>query len=169
MEFRFFSIRAMDPGPCQDELNRLCAERRVVAVDRQFVADGQNSFWAVCVTIASDPEPLPAALTGRDQKHQRSNGSGSSRVDYKEVLSKEEFTIFADLRQWRKQVAAEEGVPLYTVFTNEQLAAIVQQQIDNLPALGKIDGIGPARLERYGVRVLDKLQTVVRAQSDYAS
>lgn len=165
MKFRFFTINAMQPEEGQDELNRICAEQRVVTVDRQFVANGQNSFWAVCATIASKPESLPAALTKQAQRSQRVNGSGSSRVDYKEVLNEEDFARFADLRQWRKEVAQAEGVPLYAVFTNEQLAAIVQQRVESLAALGEIEGIGPARLERYGAGVLERLQIEARART----
>jgi len=62
-------------------------------------------------------------------------------------------------------VAQAEGVPLYAVFTNEQLAAIVQQRVESLAALGEIEGIGPARLERYGAGVLERLQIEARART----
>ena len=42
--------------------------------------------------------------------------------DYKQVLKPEEFEVFSRLREWRKGVAEKEGVPVYVVFSNEQLA-----------------------------------------------
>ena len=161
MEFHFITINALDPQPGQEELNRLCAERRVAAVDRQFVTAGLDSFWSVCVAIAPGPGPLPASLKSSGRRAGSGNGkAGPSRIDYKEVLSEEDFAAFADLRKWRKQVAEVEGVPLYAVFTNEQLAEIVRHRVDTLAALGEIDGIGPARIERYGAAVLERLQAV---------
>ena len=43
-------------------------------------------------------------------------------VDYREVLKPEEFEMFSRLREWRKALAEKEGVPVYTLLTNEQLA-----------------------------------------------
>ena len=79
-------------------------------------------------------------------------------VDYKQVLSETDFELFAALRSLRKQQAQAEGVPVYAVFSNEQLAAIVTQQVDSLAALAHIDDIGPARLDKYGTAVLSCLQ-----------
>jgi len=38
---------------------------------------------------------------------------------YREVLSPEDFALFVKLRDWRKQAAEKEAVPVYTIFTNE--------------------------------------------------
>lgn len=159
MELYFFAIRAADPREAQDELNRFCAGRRVVAVDRQFVSAGVDSFWAICVTVAPGQGALPDALkTPERRSGARGNGAGSSRVDYKQVLNAEDFALFAELRAWRKTIAGAEGVPVYAVFTNEQLAEIVRRQVDSLAALGEIEGVGPARVERYGAAILERLQ-----------
>jgi superfamily II DNA helicase RecQ len=152
MSLNFFTIPALNPQPAQDALNDFCAAQRVVSVDRQFVAAGVDSFWAVCVTVAPGTGPLPAALKAGQR---RSGGeNASARVDYKQVLNEADFARYADLRAWRKAVAEHEGVPVYAVFTNEQLAQIVQRRADTLAALGEIEGVGPARLARYGAAVL---------------
>jgi ribonuclease D len=56
-------------------------------------------------------------------------------VDYKEVLKPEEFEVFSRLRDWRKNVAEKEGVPVYAVLTNEQLAQMVQKQVKSKAGL----------------------------------
>jgi superfamily II DNA helicase RecQ len=86
-------------------------------------------------------------------------------VDYKEVLSAEDFAVFAKLRDLRKEMAEKEGVPPYAVFTNEQLAAMVTTKADTQAALAKIDGIGSARIEKYAAAFLEALKTVARASS----
>ena len=64
---------------------------------------------------------------------------------------------FVQLRDLRKSIAQAEAVPVYTVFTNEQLAAMVRARVTTRAGLGKIDGVGEARIEKYGPRVLPVL------------
>lgn len=49
--------------------------------------------------------------------------------------------------------AERDGVPPYAVFTNEQLAAIVQGRMTMATALKAIDGIGDARIDKYAAPV----------------
>ena len=152
MQLRFFAIPATDPAAAEAALNRVLAAGRVVSLERQFVADGAASFWALCVTLAPGPGELPAAL----------KGGGGRRLDYREVLDEADFAVFARLRMLRKEVAEAEAVPPYAVFTNEQLAAMVTGHVADEAGLAAIDGVGPARVERYGARFLAALRQAWR-------
>ncbi len=77
MSLRFFAIPACDPAAAEAELNHLLAASRVLTVERHFVANGEASFWAVCVRIASGPGPLPDPL--------KADQGSARRVDYREV------------------------------------------------------------------------------------
>ena len=46
---------------------------------------------------------------------------------------------------------------MYTIFTNEQLAQMVQTRTTTKAGLEKIAGIGDARSEKYGGRMLELL------------
>jgi ribonuclease D len=81
-------------------------------------------------------------------------------VDYKEVLKPEEFEVFSRLRDWRKATADKEGVPVYVVLTNEQLAQMVQKKTNSKAGLKEIEGVGDARVEKYG----DALLQILTAQ-----
>jgi len=129
------------------ELNRFLATNRVLVVERHFVSDGSSSAWAICVSYL-DRSGRPAPELGK-------------RVDYREVLSESDFAIYAKLRSLRKSMAEKDGLPAYTLFTNEQLAAMVQQRVTSLRALEEIQGIGPARVKKYGAAFLEILQTMV--------
>lgn len=155
----FFAIPALHPGDAQHEVNAFCAAHRVVSIERQFVAAGSGSYWALCVVVATGSGPLPASLKVADRRAAARTSAAAQRVDYKDVLTAGEFALYAALRAWRKTAAEMEGVPIYGVFTNEQLAEIARRRVDTLTALGGIDGIGPARLERYGAAVLAIVQT----------
>lgn len=79
-------------------------------------------------------------------------------VDYKEVLSPEDFVTFARLRDIRKELAKTEQVPAYAIFTNEQLAAIAKALPVSASALSQIGGVGENRVEKYGTQFLKLLK-----------
>lgn len=157
MRFRFFAIPAQSPEAGQQALNGFCAEHRVVSVEKQFVAHGAESYWAICVCF------VEGADAGRGAP-----GGKRDRVDYKEVLSEQDFAVYAALRDLRKSIAEQEGVPAYALFTNEQLAEMVTRRATTLAALGEIEGVGKARLEKYGqlfVALLQKSMATVGADA----
>ena len=49
MKNKFFVIQALNPSDGEAELNAFLGQARVVNIEKQFVADGQNSFWSICV------------------------------------------------------------------------------------------------------------------------
>jgi DNA helicase-2/ATP-dependent DNA helicase PcrA len=58
------------------------------------------------------------------------------------------------LKQWRKQVANEQSVPAFCVFTDATLVAIAEARPAAVQDLVKIQGLGPAKSDRYGDQVL---------------
>ena len=72
-------------------------------------------------------------------------------------MSPTDFAVFARLRDLRKEIAQAEAVPVYTIFTNEQLAQMVQTRTTTKAALEKIAGVGDARIDKYGARLLELL------------
>jgi superfamily II DNA helicase RecQ len=144
VRYQFFVIPAQNPGSAQEELNRFCAGCRVLNVEKAFVANGDRSFWSVCVTW----------LEGAQGKQKPTK----SRVDYRDVLNERDFAVFAKLRSLRKSIAEQEGVPIYAIFTNEQLAAMVQKRVLTQNAFGSIDGVGKMRLEKYAESFLKILR-----------
>jgi superfamily II DNA helicase RecQ len=145
MPYQFFAIPAINSEPSSAALNQFCASHSVISIDKQFIANAENSYWAICVTWV-EKIAQGQAKPGRSQ-----------RVDYKEVLNEADFTIFAELRELRKNLAARDGVPVYNVFTNEQLATMVQLAVVNKTALQNITGIGKTRLENYAEPFLQAL------------
>jgi DNA helicase-2/ATP-dependent DNA helicase PcrA len=58
------------------------------------------------------------------------------------------------LRTWRLQSSRTDQVPAYVVMTDATLDEIARARPRSLVALGRVRGIGPAKLERYGDDVL---------------
>ena len=48
-----------------------------------------------------------------------------------------------------------DGKPAYVVFDNKTLVAIAREAPTSLRELGRISGVGPAKLERYGDPVIE--------------
>ncbi len=139
LQYKFFTISTRSILADEELLNRFLRQNRVLTIHREFVHDGINSCWSLAIEYLSGDNQT----TG-----QPSVRSGKNRVDYKEVLSPEDFGVFAKLREWRKEKAGETGVPVYTVFTNEQLAQIAIKGILSKTGLREIDGIGESRIKK---------------------
>ena len=58
------------------------------------------------------------------------------------------------LRRWRRERAAADGVPAFVVAHDTTLAEIADVRPRSLPALRRVRGMGPAKLERYGPEIL---------------
>ncbi|MCD5309400.1 DNA helicase RecQ [Kineosporia babensis] len=92
------------------------------------------------------------------EKPARSSGSsgGSSKKPVVE-LPPEAAPVFERLRAWRAGVAKEQGLPAYVIFHDKTLRQIATQLPRTLEQLGTVDGVGQAKLERYGEQVLKAL------------
>jgi ATP-dependent DNA helicase RecQ len=71
--------------------------------------------------------------------------------------SEEVEALFERLRAWRRLRAEADGVPPYVVFHDTTLHEIARRRPKDEAALGRVSGVGPAKLERYARAVLDLL------------
>lgn len=134
------------PGPADPgELNAFLESHRIVSVQEHFVPTPGGGLLVFVVQSVDSPSGGA------------SSGSGSKRIDYKAVLEPEQFALFSLLREERKRIANTEGVPIYTIFTNEQLAEMVRRSVRTLPEMSRIEGIGSTRMEKHGARLLKTL------------
>ena len=144
MQLKLFIVPLKNAGPAEQEMNGFLRSQRVLAVKKEFVADGENSFWTFCVEfLESSGGSSGPGGTGKGPK-----------VDYREILSADEFVVFSRLRDFRKAMAERDAVPVYAVFTNEQLAEMARRKVNSKAGLKEIEGVGDARIEKYGEALL---------------
>jgi len=62
--------------------------------------------------------------------------------------------LAAQLREWRTAEAKRLGVPAYLVLHDRTLQAVARTRPANPAQLLSIDGIGPAKAERFGEAIL---------------
>jgi ATP-dependent DNA helicase RecQ len=105
------------------------------------------------VQLRKDTTPA-AARAGKAAKTggtSRGGGGAAAAAD----LSPEQHELFDRLRAWRKEAA--EGKPPYVVFNDTTLREIVTVRPASLDELSDVNGVGAAKLAKYGDQVLEIL------------
>src|SRR5262249_11423439 len=81
-------------------------------------------------------------------------GAPRSPAAPSDVLPREAAELFEALRRLRSELARAENVPAYVVASDRALREIALLRPRGLHALQLAHGIGPAKAERYGARIL---------------
>ena len=142
LQYASFIIPIYPGSSEQDELNRFLRGHRIIQTCKELVATEGSANWAILVEYLENPE-------------KNAGESVKSKVDYKEILSAEDFTLFSRLRETRKKLAEENGLPVYAVCTNEQLSEIAKRKPKNLTECMQIDGIGQGKADKYVPALLE--------------
>lgn len=143
MQIKLFLIPIPDSfGICQ-EMNVFLSQHKILEVDQKFFHNEKGAYWSFCVRY----------IVGNSLLLQKVGNK--IKTDYKEVLKPEEFKVFSILRECRKILAAEDAVPAYAVFTDEELSNIAKLSELKSSMLKTISGIGDRRVEKYGTALID--------------
>ena len=65
------------------------------------------------------------------------------------------YIVFQALREWRRGVAREHGVPAYTVLHDTSLREIASRRPQSIESLAEVSGIGATKLVRYGQAIIE--------------
>jgi len=141
MQLQFFYIPVQDPQLASEEMNKFLRSHKIIDIEKHFVAAESNSFWTFCIRY----------IEGSIQE----TYTKKSKIDYKEELDETIFKIYSDLRECRKKISEKEAVPVYAVFTNEELANIAKLDEITPSNLMAIKGIGKSKAEKYGAAILE--------------
>jgi DNA helicase-2/ATP-dependent DNA helicase PcrA len=93
----------------------------------------------------------------------RRGGTGrAQRGQARARLGEADAALFDALREWRSSVARETDKPANTVLGDATLAAIAELRPGSTAQLARINGIGPAKIDRYGKTLLSLVETAGR-------
>ncbi|MCA9047966.1 MAG: HRDC domain-containing protein [Planctomycetaceae bacterium] len=160
MPFQLFQY-ALPADPDLTELNSFLLAHRVATVQREIVTTAAGPLLLFVVEyIAVD------SSAGKNGKSAAASSSSTSRIDYRDVLSESEFSVFTTLREIRKQLAEADGIPVYAVFSNAQLATMIQEKCTTVAGMLKIEGVGKARTDKYAEAFLATLVTAFSKADD---
>lgn len=135
MQIRIFTIPIFGGDAFAEDMNAFLRSKKVLQVDQQLVNYGQSSAWCFCVRYVEDNSPFRGAR---------------EKVDYKEVLDAESFERFSTFRKIRKEIADDEGIPAFSVFTDQELSEMAKVKDLSAATMKAVKGIGEKKMEKYG-------------------
>src|ERR1035437_1009081 len=149
------------------EAEEIAEERRLLYVGitraRRFLAISTSSRKPSRFLEMIEP-PRPGGGRGSGRSGVRGTGPGKVRIlpgaPIAGAAPGPDDALLEALRRWRRERATEDAVPAYVVFHDTTLAAIADERPRSLPALRRIKGMGPTKLERYGPEILAVIQGV---------
>ena len=146
MNYRIFNIPIPNSENETERMNKFLDSIRIISVQKEIIVSGGSSYWSFVIEYYRENDNNSA---GRKNK-----------IDYREVLSEEDFAVYSTLRELRKQIAEREGVSVYAVFTNEQLSEMVKKRVISKNMLSQIPGIGEKKVGSYGENFIHKLKGI---------
>ncbi len=120
-------------------------DKEVLSIRDHFFIKNDVPYLAMVVKylpVRQEIDPVMAPQGKRDES-------------WRELISDADTGLFNLLREWRSKRSRQEGVPPYILFTNKQLAQIIKEAPTSLGGLEKIEGVGKAKIEKYGNEVLE--------------
>ena len=141
MQIKIFNIPIIDDGHFAEELNKFLRSHKILDLTHQLVNTESATMWTFCVKY------LETKTLEQNVKR-----------DYKQELDEDTFKKFSMLREIRKAIAMEDAVPPYAVFLDEELATLAKLKEISIGDLKKIKGIGEKKIEKYGQKLLDRIQ-----------
>jgi DNA helicase-2/ATP-dependent DNA helicase PcrA len=143
------------------EADEIAEERRLLYVGitraRRFLA--LSSSTRRPSRFLAELEPQPAARTRAAGSARPSSASGTGRVRVLPgapiaTAAEPDDRLLGALRRWRRERSLADNVPAYVVAHDTTLAQIAGDRPRSLPALRRVRGMGPTKLERYGAEIL---------------
>lgn len=144
MQIKLFTIPVGDSGAALEEMNRFLRGNKILEVQNQLTSNENGAYWCFCVRYI--------------EKTFATTGVTKTKVDYKHVLDEATFQKFSRLREIRKKVAADEGLPAFAIFTDEELAGLAKLEVITPQTMLSIRGIGEKKVERFGSHFVTKLE-----------
>jgi DNA helicase-2/ATP-dependent DNA helicase PcrA len=171
LEWEAVYLPALDEGtlPIRQakEAEEVAEERRLL-----YVGITRARRFLVLSSASRKPSRFLAAL-----EPQRAGGRGTGAVARRgagvhvlpgapiATAAAADDSLLVALRLWRRERASEDGVPAYVVFHDTTLAEIADVRPRTLPALRRVRGMGPTKLERYGAELLAVIEGAGEAQN----
>jgi DNA helicase-2/ATP-dependent DNA helicase PcrA len=167
LEWDAVYLPALDEGvlPIRQakEADEVAEERRLLYVGitraRRFLALSSSSRRPSRFLAALDPAKPKAARPAGAGGRAAAGRAAAGRVRVLPgaplpAAATPDERLLEALRRWRRERASEDGVPAYVVFHDTTLVEIADSRPRTLPALRRIRGMGPTKLERYGAEIL---------------
>lgn len=107
----------------------------------------QDLMDGLCsVTVKTEPASSRAA--------EKAGGIKGSAGRYADTLNKRGLVFFETLRELRREIAGEQGIPAYLVFSDKTLVDMCVRLPMSREEMLNVNGVGAYKYEKYGERFL---------------
>ena len=123
------------------------------------IADLQNKNTKIIIKKFKEKEKISTTKKHKTpfKKDSFSASTESSSTDFTATNSSHNSALFEALRQLRLQIAKEESVPPYIVFTDRTLIDMCSKLPQNEDEMLNVSGVGQNKLKKYGQRFLQEI------------
>lgn len=130
MQMRIFTL-PFDPTSesFPDEIiTEFCLNKKVHQIESQFFQHDGHAYWSVSIHYE-------IVLRGEDKLRE---------------LDDAQKLLLSRLKDWRKERAQKDGIPVYLVATNAQFFEMVRLKCRTLESFKNVKGYGKKRVASYG-------------------
>ncbi|MGD0226578.1 MAG: HRDC domain-containing protein [Terriglobia bacterium] len=158
MQCKIFSVPLESEEALDKErkVNDFLGATNVKRVFASLANQPKGPMWSVLL-FYEDGAPVP----------QKTPASPGAALDSGTPLTGEQVRWIVALKKWRSDQAALEGVPLYMVAQNKWLEDMVRIPARSLDDLKKITGFGDWRVQKYGAKIVEILNTANAARRSW--
>ncbi|MBU3915145.1 HRDC domain-containing protein [bacterium] len=119
-------------------LNDFLLNKKLISWQAEFFQQSGRSYWSVFLEYES---------VSKQKEIPKLN------------LTPEQELLFQKLREWRKEQAEKQGIPVYVIANNQILGEMVTRQPKTLEDLKQIKGFGDKKVTDYGKEILHLITT----------
>ena len=153
----------MDKNPCYGTLAKVPAWRLRQIFNHllleEYLTTTNDEYMLVKLTEKSDSllegKVSVSMKMAKEQEKTEKTAVKKKKKTAGVLLSNEQEALFEKLRQLRMEVAKEEKVPPYIVFSDKTLVHMCQVRPENKAQMLKVSGVGEFKYQKYGERFLE--------------
>ncbi len=140
--------------------------RQIIA--RSFLTTDMDSKGGLRLTEAARPV-LKGQVDVSFRVEEKPATRKKSAASAPRGVSSEHSKMWEKLRECRRRLASEQGLPAYVIFHDATLMDMAEKRPATLSAMASISGVGAAKLEKYGQTFLDEINSAESAASEVES
>ena len=153
----------MDKNPCYGTLAKVPAWRLRQIFNHllleEYLTTTNDEYMLVKLTGKSDSllegEVQISMKMAKEQEKPEKTTVKKKKRTAGVLLSNEQEVLFEKLRQLRMEIAKEEKVPPYIVFSDKTLVHMCQVRPENKAQMLKVSGVGEFKYQKYGESFLE--------------
>jgi superfamily II DNA helicase RecQ len=119
-----------------------------------LIADGIAEEFGGLATKPARAKKAPAKIHGSAKPSAKASSAGAAGARAPATLTAVQEALAARLKAWRTAEAKKLGVPAFVVLHDRTLTALAAAQPQNPRELLEVDGMGPAKADKFGEAIL---------------